>query len=152
MCLSSFQRAVSKYFLKNILIQPFPPLPSSADISCYAERLKAAAKRCWGNNPENILILFLLEMLSLSSNTSQKVLMLPTIEPTPVLCCSCAAPQQISIFLELEGVFLLSVHGAGAAKCPCLGRGWGWTTSLLGVEINALSKFTAGLAASPLHS
>lgn len=73
---------------------------------------------------------------------------LPTAEPTPVLSCSSRLDEtnQICfIFLELEGIFLLLPCGAGAAKCPCLGRGWGWRTFLLDVETNTLIIFTAFL-------
>lgn len=75
--------------------------------------------------------------------------------------CWCSPPSNHPCFVLLlikSAVFSLNLkeffssHGAGAAKCPCLGRGWGWRISLLDVETNALIKFTAWVTTFPLDS
>lgn len=130
MQLSSLQHAVSKHSLKNVFTVTFSallctvsPLLSSKEVkrgiqkvlkepSCKYANAYFSFKRC----------LCLTESVDATQGSSPLNSLLHCASPahldeTNQICFS---------ILELEGFlcfFLLSPYSAGAAKCPCLGRG-----------------------------
>lgn len=152
MCLSLFQHAVSKYFLKNILIVMFSPLLSAVAPLLLSSEGKSSVQKvlrvqsckyinnCFSSKCHLCLMILYRRRWCYPA--------LPITEP-PLYC---AAPTRLDetnqicfIICELEGIFLLSPCSAGAAKCPCLGRGCRWRTFLFDVETNTLIIFATFL-------